>query len=42
MKPRVLGLIHNAHAPTAELLNDAIVRDDLVDHERALGLRLQY
>src|SRR6267143_1607662 len=29
---RVLGLIDNTHTATAELLNDAVVRDDLGDH----------
>jgi hypothetical protein len=28
----VLGLIDNAHAATAELLDDAVVRDGLSDH----------
>src|ERR1017187_7616542 len=42
MKPRVLGLIHNAHAPTAELLSDAIMRDDLVDHGEVRELRVQW
>ena len=29
---RVLGLIDNTHTAAAELLNDAVVRDDLADH----------
>ena len=29
---RVLGLINNTHTAAAELLNDAVVRDDLADH----------
>src|SRR5208283_4501529 len=31
-KFRVLGLINNTHASAAELLDDAVVRDDLADH----------
>src|SRR6266550_4488022 len=29
---RVLGLIDNTNTAAAELLNDAVVRDDLADH----------
>ena len=29
----VLGLVHHAHAATAEFLNDAVMRNDPVDHE---------
>ena len=32
MQPRVLGLVHHAHAATAQLLDDAVVRNDLIDH----------
>src|SRR5208283_2247962 len=32
VKPRVLGLVHHTHATAAELLDDAVMRDDLVDH----------
>src|SRR5271157_2100 len=28
----VLSLVDDAHAPAAELLDDAVMRDDLVDH----------
>ena len=30
----VLGLIHHAHPAATELLDDAIVRDSLIDHAR--------
>src|SRR6185369_13058582 len=30
----VFGLVHNAHTPAAELLDDAVVRDRLADHLR--------
>ena len=30
----VLGLVHNPHAAAAEFLDNAVVRDDLVDHGR--------
>src|SRR5271157_1110959 len=30
----VLGLIDDTHPSTAKFLDDAVVRDDLVDHER--------
>src|SRR5438270_619032 len=32
MQPGVLGLVHHAHAATAQLLEDAVVRNDLIDH----------
>jgi len=32
MQAGVLGLVHHAHSPTAEFLNNAVVRDDLIDH----------
>ena len=32
MQPRILGLIDHAHAPAAELLKNAVVRDGLADH----------
>jgi len=31
-QPRVLGLIDHAHATATEPLDDAVVRDGLVDH----------
>ena len=31
-KSRVLGLIHHSHAAAAQLFNDSVVRDSLVDH----------
>lgn len=34
VEPRVLGFIDNSHAPTAELFDDAVMRDDLPDHWR--------
>ena len=34
MEPGVLGLVHHPHATTAQLLDDAIVRDGLADHGR--------
>ncbi len=32
MELDVLGLVHNTHSTTAQLLDDAIVRDGLADH----------
>ena len=32
VQARVFGLVHNAHATTAQLLDDAVVRDGLADH----------
>jgi hypothetical protein len=32
VQARVLGLIDDAHAATAEFLEDAVVRDGLADH----------
>jgi hypothetical protein len=32
MEPRVLSLVDDTHAPTAQLLDDAVVRDSLADH----------
>ena len=32
MQPRVLGLVSHAHAPAADLLNNAVVRNRLPDH----------
>ena len=32
MQQRVFGLVDNTHPATAELLNDAVVRDGLADH----------
>ncbi len=34
MQPRVLGLVDDAHAAAAQLLDDAVVRDGLADHWR--------
>jgi hypothetical protein len=28
---RVLGLVHHTHPPASELLDDAVMRDDLAD-----------
>ena len=36
MQSRVLGLVDNAHPATAELLDDAVVRDGLADHAQML------
>src|SRR5690242_10965965 len=36
MQAGVLSLIHHAHAATAEILDDAIVRDCLTDHGPSL------
>ena len=30
-QPRVLGLVHNAHATAAELFDDSVMRDGLAD-----------
>ena len=35
----ILSLINHTHAATTELLNDAIVRDGLADHESRYGRR---
>jgi hypothetical protein len=32
MQPRVLSLVHDTHSTATELLDDAIVRNDLSDH----------
>jgi hypothetical protein len=32
MQPRILGLVYDTHPPTAELLEDAVVRNGLADH----------
>ena len=32
VQPSVLGLVDHTHAATAELLDDAVVRDGLADH----------
>jgi hypothetical protein len=39
VKARILGFVDDAHAATTELLDDAVVRDNLADHclETALG-----
>ena len=36
----VLGLVDDAHATAAELLNDAVMRNDLVKHGRIAGLQI--
>ena len=36
----VLGLIDHAHAATTKLLDDAVVRDGLADHQRMPGFRV--
>ena len=35
VEPGILGLIHHTHPAATDLLNDAIVRDGLVDHSRS-------
>jgi hypothetical protein len=35
VKLDVLGLVHNAHPATAQLFNNAVVRDGLADHAQA-------
>jgi hypothetical protein len=37
-KARVLSLVDNTHAAAAELLDDAVVRDDLADHSEMRAL----
>jgi hypothetical protein len=32
MQPNILGLIDDAHATAAELFNDSVVRDGLINH----------
>src|ERR1700675_737828 len=32
VKPSVLGLVHDSHASAAELLDDAVMRDNLANH----------
>jgi hypothetical protein len=32
MKAHILGLVNNAHAPTAQFFHDAVMRYGLVDH----------
>jgi len=39
VQPSVLGLVDDTHPSTAELLDDAVVRDGLADHRRR-SLRL--
>jgi hypothetical protein len=35
VEPSVLGLIDDTHSPTAELLDNAVVRDGLPEHKWA-------
>ena len=42
VETNILGLINNTHTATAELLDDAVVRDGLADHERAQEAGLLY
>src|SRR6266849_26402 len=35
MQPRILGLVDNTHTASAELLDDAVVRNGLADHAQA-------
>jgi len=37
VQPRIFGLIHDPHPTTAQLLDDAVVRDSLPDER--IGLR---
>ena len=37
-QPRIFGLVHDAHAAAAELLDDAVVRERLTDQRIAAGL----
>ena len=39
MQPRVLGLVHHAHAAAAHLLQNAVMRNDLVSHSKMVILR---
>jgi hypothetical protein len=32
MQSSILGLVHHTHPPTAQLLDDAVVRNGLADH----------
>src|SRR5882762_3308921 len=36
----VLSLVHHAHSAAAEFLNNAVVRDDLFDHQEILAFRV--
>src|ERR1700682_4180613 len=36
MQPGVLSLVDDTHVTTAQLLDDAVMRDGLADHEREL------
>src|SRR5713101_1012562 len=35
MQPRILGLVDNTHTASAQLLDDAVVRNGLADHAQA-------
>jgi hypothetical protein len=41
MESSVLGLVDHTHPATAQLLNDAVVRDGLADHGEAWELRVK-
>ena len=41
MQLHVFSLVDDAHAAAAQLVDNAVVRDGLAEHERVLGLKLQ-
>ena len=40
MEPRVVGLVHDAHASAAQSLDDAVVRERLTEEWIAAGLNI--